>query len=649
MPMAPAAGPEPQMRGLDSDDGEGASTGSGTGHGEGDVDDPWDWWHQLRTLCDFHPRLNLALEVPADLPGEVSLLRWLAEPVKAFHLDADLFMANQRGFPVLSRLHQGFLKDVMVRTNYHFLVGGRLDARPDSEDTMRSVPGSLEAVSRHAQLYVSYLRHLARSIPDQPAGDALFGSYNEFLQAPLQPLKEHLDSQTYEVFENDPVKYQLYEEAIYQALLAFTRYMHQDGRRIGEGECVCGADAAMAAATATAVCQSGDPGACTCRGPAGHPSPRAIQYSGLAPGRAKALRDRVRNGQTHTEWGCLGEGACRCLEDWAAEGPEAEAEALETGLGSFAGGPIVVAVVGAGRGPLVNCTLQAAARSGRAVSVLALDKNPNAVLTLHDRARNEWGSAVTVFGGDMRDWRPPAPVDVLVSELLGSFGDNELSPECLDAAQAVLRPDGRGISVPACYTSHLAPVTSPRLHEQIRGFAAKEKPLDPKWLETHYVVRLRNTMLLARPRAVFHFRHPSPFLPGGHAAEGASGGDPGRGPGPDRLRRLHTNDRHTVLHFTSTCAASLTGFAGYFDCTLFGSVHMSTHPRTHSPDMESWFPCFFPLRTPVDVRPGDRISLQVWRRSSATAVWYEWALLAPVVGQIHNSGGRSCSMLLASS
>lgn len=36
---------------------------------------------------------------------------------------------------------------------------------------------------------------------------------------------------------------------------------------------------------------------------------------------------------------------------------------------------------------------------------------------------------------------PPPP-----SELLGSFGDNELSPECLDGAQRFLKPDG--VSIP---------------------------------------------------------------------------------------------------------------------------------------------------------------------------------------------------------
>lgn len=33
----------------------------------------------------------------------------------------------------------------------------------------------------------------------------------------------------------------------------------------------------------------------------------------------------------------------------------------------------------------------------------------------------------------------PEKADILVSELLGSFGDNELSPECLDGAMRFLK------------------------------------------------------------------------------------------------------------------------------------------------------------------------------------------------------------------
>ncbi len=68
---------------------------------------------------------------------------------------------------------------------------------------------------------------------------------------------------------------------------------------------------------------------------------------------------------------------------------------------------------------------------------------------------------MTVAPADMRSWAAPELADILVSELLGSFGDNELSPECLDGAQRFLKPGG--ISIPAAYTSFLQPVTASKL------------------------------------------------------------------------------------------------------------------------------------------------------------------------------------------
>ena len=43
----------------------------------------------------------------------------------------------------------------------------------------------------------------------------------------------------------------------------------------------------------------------------------------------------------------------------------------------------------------------------------------------------------------MRRYVPTELSDIMVSELLGSWGDNELSPECLDIAQETcLKSDG---------------------------------------------------------------------------------------------------------------------------------------------------------------------------------------------------------------
>lgn len=59
--------------------------------------------------------------------------------------------------------------------------------------------------------------------------------------------------------------------------------------------------------------------------------------------------------------------------------------------------------------------------------------------SLQERKEIEWGDRVTLLFGDMRAIDVPEKADIIVSELLGSFGDNELSPECLDGAMRFLK------------------------------------------------------------------------------------------------------------------------------------------------------------------------------------------------------------------
>lgn len=42
--------------------------------------------------------------------------------------------------------------------------------------------------------------------------------YEDYLQCPLQPLMDNLESGTYEVFEKDPIKYAQYQFAIQEAI-----------------------------------------------------------------------------------------------------------------------------------------------------------------------------------------------------------------------------------------------------------------------------------------------------------------------------------------------------------------------------------------------------------------------------------------------
>jgi type II protein arginine methyltransferase len=104
----------------------------------------------------------------------------------------------------------------------------------------------------------------------------------------------------------------------------------------------------------------------------------------------------------------------------------------------------VLMVLGAGRGPLVLASLRASRRSNRKLRVFAVEKNPNAVIILKNLKRRLcWtDEQVNIVDSDMRAWKAPMKADIIVSELLGSFGDNELSPECLDGAQHLLAPGG---------------------------------------------------------------------------------------------------------------------------------------------------------------------------------------------------------------
>ncbi|KAH9384763.1 hypothetical protein HPB48_026776 [Haemaphysalis longicornis] len=149
-------------------------------------------------------------------------------------------------------------------------------------------------------------------------------------------------------------------------------------------------------------------------------------------------------------------------------------------------------VVGAGRGPLVTATLNASERAQQKPATLK---------------EETWKERVTVVSCDMRDFEAPEKADILVSELLGSFGDNEVSPECLDGAQRFLKEDG--ISIPCQYTSYLAPIQSHKLdkHPLVSSRASSLLAVGHPF-EVPYVVRLHNVTVLAEQHPLFTFVHP---------------------------------------------------------------------------------------------------------------------------------------------
>ena len=449
-------------------------------------DDPWEWWNKARNLCDNHHKLAPVLMFNSKLvkDDDPAIRRWLGEPLKAVIIPTNLFLTNKKGFPVLSKEMQQVLH-LFFKQNIQFIVSGAV-------------------LHKNIMYYYQYLDHLyCNRVCDTV--EQFSKGYEDYLQTPLQPLMENLESQTYEIFEKDPVKYREYQNAVRTALL-----------------------------------------------------------------------DRV---------------------------PDDKADEVVT----------VIMVVGAGRGPLVRASFNAAREAQRKVKMYAVEKNPNAIVTLETLNEEEWNGAVTVVSTDMRQYDAPEKADILVSELLGSFGDNELSPECLDGAQKFLKEDG--ISIPSKYTSYATPLSSAKLHAEVAS--CKEVGKSPEaHFECAYVVRLQNVNYLDKPKNVFTFIHPN-------------------------LDDPIDNERYIQLDFISKEASMIHGVAGFFDMVLYKDIVLSIHPETHSAGMFSWFPAFFPIKQPIYCPKDGKITLHFWRKVSKTKVWYEWCFTTPENTAIHNPGGRS--------
>ena len=461
--------------------------------------------------------------------------RWVSEPLRIVELNVSTFMRNAKGFPVLSKAVQALLtRYTRVKTSPWVLLTdvGAIptdDELDEAELVSAELPTPAQAAQKAAKKpkdltpYLSYMRHLQRTQPARPIIDRFAAGYQDFLQSPLQPLTDNLESITYEVFEKDPVKYEWYERATAAALVDLKKELKRD---------------------------------------------------------------------------------------------------------------IIVAVVGAGRGPLMTRALKASASTGVSIVPYAVEKNPNAYVLLQNRNATDplWGKRVQIVKTDMRAWAGPSlpsgevgKVDILISELLGSFADNELSPECLDGVQHVLHPD-HGVSIPTSYTAHYTPIASPRIYSDL--LSQKGAGADDKW-ELPYVSMLHqfDNLCLAVPvsdlaasksekamleppqadvQQAWEFVHPIPqailaqsqLRRGGSAAAGGGGAVGGDG-------WNEHNARFSKLTFTCNSRGVCHGLAGYFETVLYESkaqgkkIELSTNPVTmdeKSKDMISWFPIFFPLK-----------------------------------------------------
>ena len=205
--------------------------------------------------------------------------------------------------------------------------------------------------------------------------------------------------------------------------------------------------------------------------------------------------------------------------------------------------------------------------------------------------------------------------DIIVSELLGSFADNELAPECLAATVKMARPSC--VYIPQSHTSFLYPVAAPILRRLLQDegtptqthcpwvLSARAVPIADQGLSKHVVYKLLSSSVGA---PVFSFS----YAPTGITASPA------------------TEATATVEFDPSNNAVD--GFCGMFQAVLIDDICLSTLPGHVTPGLNEWNPMFFPVgasevssENPIRAQMR-RVTLPAAAANQTTTVHYEWRL-----------------------
>ena len=265
---------------------------------------------------------------------------------------------------------------------------------------------------------------------------------------------------------------------------------------------------------------------------------------------------------------------------------------------------IILAVVGAGRGPLVDCAVRCGIKN-----IFIVEKNPSAIELLKQRKNNGDfpKETVKIFSGDFRNISFPEKVDILVSELLGSIGDNELAPECLQFCENKINKEN-GIIIPQSFSSVFVPIMSEFLWT---------KALNENKFQNILVIPLETALFIADCQVGFEFFYPD----------------------KKKLNKLYDR-KHITFSVNYDCVCH--GIGGWFNSVLFDDVKLSTSPIDGNSDIFSWFPVFIPFENPFKVSSGQKIEFIIERKGNNQKVWYEWTVIDPVIMPIQNSGGSHC-------
>lgn len=197
--------------------------------------------------------------------------------------------------------------------------------------------------------------------------------------------------------------------------------------------------------------------------------------------------------------------------------------------------------------------------------------------------------------------RPHFPGDLVVSELLGSFADNELLPEITTPLVRDFLKQGSGVCIPASYETFVGPLEWPGLQQTV---------VDCSGNPAHGRGRLHSAhTATAAPQSEWLFRWSS--LPSLYSWSAAVATEQTRTPmgGWTQFEMPRDGCIHAI--------------GGWFTAHLYGDLHIDSRLTEHR-NAFHWETFVLPLESPVEVRARDAVGITVERHTRVSEQPYIW-------------------------
>lgn len=254
--------------------------------------------------------------------------------------------------------------------------------------------------------------------------------------------------------------------------------------------------------------------------------------------------------------------------------------AMLEAISDIAKSQISVLVIGPGKGALIERLLSVSRNYSCETLVDAVEKNPKCLEILKHKNGTMWDHKVNIYYQDARSYTQKS-YDMIVSELIGSFGCNELAPEILRSFT-----QKNTIMIPESITNYIRPI-----------YAKAISNLSEEQHQRPYLTKLREFYPVSEFAQAWRFHFPD----------------------TDSM----DTSRYHETHFHASHVSHINGFEGIFSAVLYKQITIGIHPNLRMGCCKSWFPIIFPVKDAL-VQLGHNFKFSI-QRVIKENVWYEWS------------------------